>query len=215
MRRPNSSYRRGPSRPREERRVIRIYAEGSVTEYDYLQHWEQLCKGVTLEWGESGLSPVGLVSRAKADIKTNQRAKRGQGAPNFDEIWCVFDVDDHSHVPNAVFEAGQSDIGVAVSNPCFELWLVLHCEERARHVDRRDIQRDARNLHLIEGKNVPDSVWGRLEDGYEDAKRRARSLDQMHAGNESPPRSNPSTGVWRLVDSIRQGSDAVSAEESG
>ena len=112
-------------------------------------------------------------------------------------------MDEHPHRSQAIFEARQSGIKVAVSNPCFELWLVLHVEDRERHVHRSDIQRDARKLNVVEGKNVPDSVWGRLADGYEDAKRRAQALDQMHEDNGSAFRSNPSTDVWRLVEWIR------------
>ena len=102
----------------------------------------------------------------------------------------------------AISEARQSGINVAVSNPCFELWLVLHCENRARPVHRGDIQRDARKLNLIVGKSVPAGAWGTLEDNYQDAKRRAKGLDQMHR-DVSPPGSNPSTNVWRLVDRLR------------
>ena len=112
-------------------------------------------------------------------------------------------MDEHPNRSQAIFEARQSDINVAVSNPCFELWLVLHVEDRARPVHRSDIQRDATKLNLIRGKSVPDTAWESLEDGYEAANRRAQGLDQMHGGNGSPPRSNPSTGVWRLADEIR------------
>ena len=112
-------------------------------------------------------------------------------------------MDEHPNRSQAIFEARQSDINVAVSNPCFELWLVLHVEDRARHVHRSDIQRDATRLNLIRGKSVPNAAWESLEDGYEAAKRRAQSLDQMHSDNGSPMRSNPSTDAWRLVDRIR------------
>jgi len=40
-------------------------------------------------------------------------------------------------------------------------------------------------------------------------------LDSMHEGNDSPPRSNPSSDVWRLVDRLRSwGSAAVVAAEN-
>ena len=112
-------------------------------------------------------------------------------------------MDEHPNRSQAIFEARQSDINVAVSNPCFELWLVLHVEDRAGPVHRRDIQREATKLNVIRGKSVPDVAWESLEDGYEAAKQRAQGLDKMHDDNGSPPRSNPSTDVWRLVDRIR------------
>lgn len=203
MIRPKSASGRRVRRSQEERRVIRIHAEGSVTEFDYLRYWEQRSRSVSLDWGESGMSPMGLVGRAKDAIRLSRRASRRHGTPQFDEIWCVFDIDSHPHVSQAIFEATQSGIMVAVSNPCFELWLVLHCREQSGAIGRREIQRRAADLGLLDGKNVPAEAWGLLEESYEDARRRAKALDNMHEGNDSLPRSNPSSDVWRLVDRIR------------
>ena len=203
MRRPRSTSKRHVRRSREERRVIRVYPEGSVTEYEYLRHWERANRSITLDWGESGMSPLSLVSRARDDCRLSQRSAKRDGAPQFDEIWCVFDVDTHPQVHQAIFEATQSGVNVAVSNPCFELWLVLHSHDQRAHVDGRAIQRQASNLGLIDGKSVPEDAWGVLDDNYEDARRRAKDLDHWHEGNGSPPRSNPSTDVWRLVDRLR------------
>jgi len=109
----------------------------------------------------------------------------------------------------------QSGINLAVSNPCFELWLVLHCQDQAASIHRSEIQRDAKKLNLIHGKSIPASAWKTLRDNHEDARRRARELDSMHEGNDSPPRSNPSSDVWRLVDRLRSwGSAAVVAAEN-
>ena len=44
-----------------------------------------------------------------------------------------------------------------------------------------------------------------LADAFQTARERAQQLDQRHAGNNSPARSNPSTDVWRLVDQLRDG----------
>ena len=49
------------------------------------------------------------------------------------------------------------------------------------------------------------TAWNTLVEAFETARQRARALDECHAGNGSPPRSNPSTDVWRLVDRLRTG----------
>ena len=206
MNRPRrSGDRRAVPRSQRSRklRVIRIYTEGRVTERDYLNYWSRRNDGVRIDWGESGMSPAGLVARAQADIGVSRRSGRRHGAPAFDEIWCVFDVDAHPNVSQAIIEAERSGIFVAVSNPCFEVWLVLHCEDQRAHVERRRIQRRASQLGLIDGKSIPDTALQLLAESYEDAKRRARELDAWHDGNDSARRSNPSSGVWRLVDLIR------------
>ena len=141
-----------------------------------------------------------MVQRAR-DLKRS----RTRQEPGFDEIWCVFDVDAHPNVNSAVAEARDAGIEVAVSNPCFELWLVLHLEDQTAHVDRRTIQRRARELGLIAGKSIPESALSRLLIGYEEAKGRAQSLDAMHAGDGRDSGSNPSSGVWKLIESIRGG----------
>ena len=74
------------------------------------------------------MTPKALVDRAKGHVRSNRPTKRR--AADYDEIWCVFDIDEHPNVPQAVEEARQVGVEVAVSNPCFELWLVLHIRDR-------------------------------------------------------------------------------------
>ena len=131
--------------------------------------------------------------------------RRKQADRDFDEVWCIFDTDEHKNLPHALNDAIQSRINVAVSNPCFELWLVLHVREQTRHIDRKEVQDLSEELGLTDGKNIPKTAWNTLVEAFDDAKRRARALDERHSGNDSPPRSNPSTDVWRLVDRLRNG----------
>ena len=51
----------------------------------------------------------------------------------------------------------------------------------------------------------PSTEGNTLVDAFQTAKDRAQQLDQRHAGNNIPVRSNPSTDVWRLVDHLRAG----------
>ncbi len=52
----------------------------------------------------------------------------------FDEVWCLFDVDRFPDVADAARRARRSRINVAVSNPCFELWLLLHFTRRCAYL---------------------------------------------------------------------------------
>ena len=145
-----------------------------------------------------------LVQRAieykRAEAKD---AKRGRGRPH-DQIWCVFDRDEHPHFDEAVKLAMDHGIHVAMSNPCIELWFVLHFEDRTAFLDRREAQHRATEL-LGCGKVLAPAAVDALIGRFHDAARRARKLDAKHAGDGSPPGSNPSTGVWRLVEEIRKG----------
>ena len=148
------------------------------------------------------MTPTSLVRRAREYLRT-RRPRRED--PDFDEIWCVFDTDQHPNLAQAINEAGQSGIGVAVSNPCFELRLVLHAQNQTAPIHRHAVQRSSEELGFSDGKRIPDTARNRLVEAYDSAKQRARALDERHAGNGSPPRENPSTDVWRLVDRLRNG----------
>ena len=124
--------RRGHT-PRRERRVIRVLTEGRVTEPTYLTAWARRYRhSVSLSLPESGMAPETLVDRATQHMRRRRRSRRGD--QDFDEIWCVFDIDQHPNVPTALHNARQSGIEVAVSNPCMELWLVLNAKDQTAHI---------------------------------------------------------------------------------
>ena len=199
MTRPSSGPPRRPGKPREQRRVIRVLTEGRVTERDYLRRWARRNRssGVQLVFSECGMAPTTLVDCARKHVRINPRRH-----PEFDEIWCVFDTDEHKRLAQAIEEARQSGIEVSVSNPCIELWLVLHARDHTAHIHRHDVQRLSRELGLTDGKKIADTAWGALVEAFETAKQRAQTLDERHAGNGSPRRSNPSTDLWRLVERL-------------
>ena len=156
---------------------------------------------VSLDFGARGVTPMTLVKRARHDVKQNRKVR---GSDLFDEIWCVFDCDEHPYVKRALREARDNEIHTALSNPCFELWLVLHVEGQTAYIDRRAIQRWCRELRLTDGKAIVEDVIPELIEGYPEAKKRARALDRMHEESGSPAGDNPSSGVWRLVDRMRE-----------
>lgn len=187
---------------RTPRRVLRVLTEGARTEPDYLDLWRRRNPDVFLDIRDTGMSPDALVRRAKEYLRHQPRKKADW---DFDAIWCVFDTDQHPNLPQAMEEARHAGIEVAVSNPCFELWLVLHLQDQRAYIHRHDVQRVAKDLGLSDGKRIPETAGTTLVDEFQTAKARARELDQHHDESGSPPRSNPSTDVWRLVDELRDG----------
>ena len=199
---PSGRRPRRGHKAQKQRHVIRVLTEGGVTEPSYLTAWARSNRHrVHLDLSDSGMAPITLVDRAKVYVRRRRRARRDDR--EFDEIWCVFDIDEHANVRTAISNAKDSGIEVAVSNPCVELWLLLHVEDQTAFISRRDAQRRAKQLQLTCGKRIPKKALNRLFDCFAPARQRARALDQRHVGNASPPRSNPSTDIWRLVDRIR------------
>lgn len=143
-----------------------------------------------------------MVEHAVAAKKRDERdAKRGRGKP-YDEIWCVFDVDEHPNIAVAQAMAEQNGISLAVSNPCIELWFLLHFTNRFAYLDRHEAQRLVRT-HLGSGKVLHDTALETLVARIDDATARAWKLEEKHDGDGSEPGANPSSGIWRLVEAIR------------
>ncbi len=149
-----------------------------------------------------GEDPKALVERALAMMKDAEREarRRGDDFLRYDEVWCVFDVDDHARLHDARQQARSHGIELAVSNPCFELWALLHFQEQTAWLDR-DKLRSFIKRHLPDyRKALPFHI---LKSGYAEAVRRAEHLDQRCEERDCPG-DNPSTGVYRLTERIRE-----------
>jgi len=185
------------------RPTFQVFTEGRKTEPQYLTAWKRLYRDrvlLEIEEGE-GPTPYRLVEAAVAAKRRAQRdQRRGKGqAP--DAYWCVFDTDEHTRLEDAIALAREFGIEVAVSVPCFELWLLLHHADHRGWIGQQDVQRKLRDLTSIE-KTLNQTQLAELVRQYDVARERAIALDAMHDRNDSQDQ-NPSTGVWRLVDAIR------------
>lgn len=192
--------RRAGSRP--ARPVIRVLTEGKVTEPEYLTCLARAHREITVSFdrAHTGSDPLTLVREAKRQLARSRSRSRADG-PDFDEIWCVFDTDEHLALPAAIAEADTAGVALAISNPCFELWLVLHVEVQTAWIHRHAVQHRAEALGLTSGKTLCDA--DRVCTMVDHAVARAQRLDDGHAKNDSPSGANPSSGVWRLVHSMR------------
>jgi len=189
----NDLRRRRPGREPYPR--ILIVCEGRKTEpeyFDALRRAER--RPLQLEIVAAG-SPKTVVERAvELQKEARLQAKRDPFLA-FDEVWCVFDIDEHPGVPDAKQQARDNRIELAISNPCFELWALLHFQDRQAHIERTKL-RELCRVH-IPGyeKRLPCAD---LLPHIDDAIRRAEELQRRDT-----PDGNPSTGVYRLVRSIR------------
>ena len=180
-----------------------VFVEGLRTEEIYLTYWRRQYRDrVRVEIDDYRGGPLQLVERAVEAQRIEARdARKGRGRAH-DQIWCMFDRDEHPNFAQAIDLAEKHGINLAISNPCLELWFILHFEDRASYLERYEAQRRAEEL-LGSSKVLTESALTALADGYDEARRRAVKLDEKHAGDGSPPRSNPSSEVWRLIDMLR------------
>jgi hypothetical protein len=191
--------RRKPTRTQRTR--ILIYAEGEVTEPAYFRNLAQLHRAVVqIELGPDQGSPKTLVELAKAKKKQAERdAKKSRDDTYlYDEVWCVFDIDDHFKVNDAIIQARDNRIHCAISNPCFELWVLLHYRDQTAHVERDKLASILRKHIPDYCKHVPFEEIHALRG---EARKRAVALEEEQQRDSEVGR-NPSTTVHHLVAAI-------------
>ncbi len=204
MRKRNRERRPARRDPYKERKpIILIATEGEVTEPEYLEGLKRAVKNPRVEievFGGVGV-PKTLVASAKKRKKAAEKRARRENDDNllFDEVWCVFDVDEHPNIADAKQMAEDNDIELAISNPCFELWLYLHFAEQPGMQHRHDLQRMLKKHMPKYDKHVEYSDYAA---GYDAAVKRATRLEE-NAKADNDEGKNPITGVWRLTESIR------------
>lgn len=178
-----------------------VFVEGQVTEEEYLTHYRRLHRrNTTVQIDPFRGGPLQLVQQAVKAKKAEERAAKRRGRAH-DEVWCAFDVDQHPNLDEAIALAAENGVNVALSNPCLELWFLLHFAAQTAYIERHEAQHRAKE-ELKCGKRLVPEALARLEGAYETAKERAIALDTMHRGNGTPAPGNPSSGMWSLVDSI-------------
>ena len=123
---------------------ILIITEGSKTEPLYL---EDICASyklhsanIEVQPSKFGTAPIQVVTYARQLFEKGDLHK-GIRPKSFDQIYAVFDRDDHDSYFDALTKAKSFDgklrnddkrqvrFRAIVSIPCFELWLLLHYED--------------------------------------------------------------------------------------
>ena len=182
-----------------------VFVEGDVTEEQYLMHHGRKQRASTnLQIAEVRGAPFTLVESAVEEKAFDEKeARRGRGRAR-DEYWCVFDVDQHPKLAESIERAARHGINLAISNPCIELWFLIHFQDQFAYIERHDAQKAAKG-HTACDKALTAKMLEELVERFEQAKDRAQRLEAKHAGDETPAPGNPSSGVWRIIDSIAEG----------
>lgn len=104
---------------REPRLRLLVVCGGERTEPDYFRGLKGQMRNpaIQIRLKAKGCAPKDLVAYARAIAPV--------GGDEFDQVWCVVDSDDFD-LEAAAALAAELDVRLAVSNPCFELWLLLH-----------------------------------------------------------------------------------------
>jgi hypothetical protein len=195
-----SIKRRSPHRQPKTR--ILIVCEGRVTERQYFKAFQHQVRNsrVHVEVSKETGVPLTVVQcaiRLRDEAVSEAKRERDENLL-WDQVWGVFDVDEHPNLDKAIQLAGSEGICLAVSNPSFELWALLHFQDQRAFATRQQV-RASLKTHLPDYEKSLD--FALMHPHYADALRRAQDLDHAADVHEASGR-NPSTGVHRLTELI-------------
>jgi len=207
--RSRESFRRRPASV-EPRACVLLVCGGSKTEPLYFRSLQRQLKLLPIEIvvvGQ-GEAPKTVVERA-VEMREARRheVRRGRKGFDYDHVWCVIDVEQPHENPlllPALNQARDTGISVALSNPCFEYWFILHFADCGRPLIDQDGVMGELKKHLPKydkAQDVFDALWPSVDH----AIRRAKMVKKSHerAGTERH-HMDPSTEVDEVVELLRR-----------
>lgn len=199
--RERSLARRRPTRQPRERFLL--LCEGEVTEPGYFKYVRTSLRDTLLaiEISKERGDPLQLVQAAvdrRASAAAEARRARDDNL-RFDQVWCVFDVDEHHRLDESLELAQKQGVRVALSNPSFELWPVLHFADHRSFASAASLAESLRQ-HMPSYDKELDCH--KLRGKFTDARQRAEDLRRQHDGNGKSATSNPATDVPLLVTAL-------------
>lgn len=188
--------RRTLQRPLGERRYRKMFVvatEGKKTEPEYFEMIDGTESVVKVKCLRGhGNTPQQVLAKMKKFLKS-------EGLREGDEAWLVVDRDQWN--PSDLDKLYQwsrtaGKYGLAVSNPCFEYWLLLHFESGSRIGAAECTRRLKRHLTDYDKGIDPRKLGPRIHVAIE----RAKAIDSPPCADW--PHCEGSTTVYRLVERI-------------
>ena len=175
-----SGYKKRRKGNRKQRRIIVIVCEGKETEINYFNGFKTRYSNLNIiPLYKKCTDPKNIVKRAKEQIKV-YRLKLNQG----DGLWCVFDVDESTNeeIKTTYNRAKKNKIMIALSNPSFELWYLLHFDNILSQLTRQEVKERLKNF--IQDYSKSKIVNSILEDKLPTAIERAKKLNKKIASQK-------------------------------
>ncbi|MBW6411671.1 RloB family protein [Clostridium weizhouense] len=230
--------KRSAEKPREQLRkkrklnpTIVIICEGKDTETIYLDNFNSKYTKVDVRIADKNskgknkgkaTDPENLVKKAIEIKEKDYDINEEDG----DRVWCVFDVDINYNNNNAMQSkineiqkaktlSSKNKIRLGISNPCFELWYLLHFEYTTANLKNYDDVKKRLDKYISnydKNKNVYSELKDNLTTAISNSKKLKKhheSLDKIlpNAENEylkinaeSFVKSNPYTNVSDLIE---------------
>lgn len=207
--------KRGAKR-RQVKPVILIITEGSQTEPKYFEHFRNRHTNIDIRVvgsrSSAGESDYVSLIRKAAEYQNKNQISSTYG----DSVWVVADGDVNYNNPDpveaknkqlqkAVKMAESKDMNLVISNPCFELWYLLHFQYTTKMLNDYSAVKDLLAKYIPNYEKAGD-VYEQLAPHTFNAISNAKRLEAYHVQNCAKLpldlKSNPYTDVYRLVEKI-------------
>jgi hypothetical protein len=176
-----------------------------MTEKDYFDYIRKSLANTPLKLDVEavGKSPSFLLQRAiKLRNEDRLEARRNNDRANvYKQVWVVTDTDEFAEELARLFSVASSEgIDLIISNPCFELFMVLHDYAHGAYCETPQIQAVAKKLDMLTGGNAKSIVLDKIHGNFQRAEVFSQGLRQRHEQDgRSFPDDNPSTSVDMVV----------------
>lgn len=186
---------------RVERKRLVIVSEGEKTEPIYFKKFRR--REINLQIITPNCAhtdPKGLIEFAY-DIKFEDDINEKNG----DRIICVFDVNSNTEqqLKEAKTLGKRRNIDLCLSNPCFEIWILIHFEIGV-HFSNCDSLIHQLKKHIPRYEKSAE-VYSQILPHIDDAIIEAKRLNKWHLNNGTElfsRNSNPSTQVFEIIEYI-------------
>jgi len=199
-----------PDPRRQPRKSMLIVCEGQETEPRYFTSLKAMykLKLVEIEIIGKGETPITVVNRALTMQEEREKDAEKDGfftGSKFDEVWCVFDREGNHQSPSfhqAVNKALANKLELAISNPSFEFWFIIHFEQTTKPFQ------NASDVIPHLKKHIPNyqknlEVCNKIFHLTEDAIKHSEWILNSHKENSAESYPNPSTEVHMLVKKLK------------
>ena len=208
--------RRG-SKPRRTKPVILIVTEGEKSEPKYFQHFRTRQNNVEVRVvpnSKNGCKTdyLNLIRKASRICKEDDLTPKSG-----DSVWIITDGDVNYQAKDAVKKknealawartiAEKEAYSLLISNPCFELWYLLHLRYTTAHLQDYGAVKKALEQAGIKDYEKHSDLYEQLVSETSEAIKRAKCLEthQVENGFVLPLGidANPFTEVYKLVEKL-------------
>jgi hypothetical protein len=201
MSKKGTPHARQVGRKKPNPRIV-VLCEGEKTEVGYFKQFRKAGYTVKVTAG-NGTDCVSLI---KEIVKIRVQDRKAKSLQKDDTYWLVFDQD--NNIPTQLNEtkqlANKENIQLIYSNPCFELWYLLHFDYTTAQFRNADEVINNLNRHLKQPYQKNRCMFKELEQRCETAIQNAEKLkafqEKTHSGGALVSKNcNPYTSVHHLI----------------